>query len=672
MKDKNGVSKLKVFFKFFLILFIFLFFISPARFLVKVAAQDEQIGLDNSENYDVEIYGLDENLPPESPQANLPDITNQPLLDTTNIILFEDEQLPVIEGQVPTLPEESDLNAINPENLPPSTMEQFQPLTDEVAIPQAAAPANLETPALPSEEQPLQTPAKPQKPQASDAEKPVPVAKVSLDFKEADIRNVLRILSYKSGINIVASPEVAGLVTIRLTDVPWDKALEVILDTYGYGFERKEDIIAVYPMEMLTAKKKEQAALAEVQPTITKVIKLKFVDAVDMKKALDSQLSPRGKITVLSSTGQAGWEFGGAELGKRKRASEKQAKSKMLIISDIPPVLEKLEEVIAKLDVLPVQVLIETRILEVNRDKLKDFGLEFGTGSTGDGFVEASSKESGSPPGPETQMKVKSQTLSVAAGTFSSKAGFTGVTPFTAGLTAYFQKVTGTQFQAILHAVEEDVETNTLSAPRILTLSDQEATILVGTKYPILTSEVSSEAGSTLTTTLDYYQDIGIQLNVVPQVNEDGFINLIVHPAVTSYSTTVGTNAYPIIETRETETQILIKDGETVVIGGLLKDVKGVGEYGIPILSKIPILGALFKRQTVDTQKIDLLIFITASVVKTEEDMITLMQSKDSPVRSLITEETPVQSQPQPATIEPAKLEPVKSIKTEQAPNIEQ
>jgi len=142
---------------------------------------------------------------------------------------------------------------------------------------------------------------------AEEEEKVMPVTKVSLDFKEADIRNVLRILSYKSGTNIVASPEVTGMVTIRLTDVPWDKALEVILDTYGYGYEKKENIITVYPMEMLTARKREEQELAAVQPTITKVVTLKFVDALDMKKALDPQLSPRGRITVLEMTGQAGW-----------------------------------------------------------------------------------------------------------------------------------------------------------------------------------------------------------------------------------------------------------------------------------------------------------------------------------------------------------------------------
>jgi type II secretory pathway component GspD/PulD (secretin) len=144
-----------------------------------------------------------------------------------------------------------------------------------------------------------------------------------------------------------------------------------------------------------------------------------------------------------------------------------------------------------------------------------------------------------------------------------------------------------------------------------MTLSNQEATILVGTRYPILKTEISGTETTTTTVTLDYYQDIGIQLNVVPQVGADNYINMVIHPAVTSYTTTLGTNAYPIIDTREAETRILMKDGETVVIGGLLKDVKAKETMGIPFLSKIPILGPIFRRDTVDTQKIDLLVFIT-------------------------------------------------------------
>jgi len=450
---------------------------------------------------------------------------------------------------------------------------------------------------------------------------------VTLDFKEADIRNVLKIISLKSGINIVTTPEVIGNITIRLIDVPWDKALDVIVKTYGFGYDRIGDIITVAPIEKLTELKKQEVELAQVQPTISKVFSLKYIDAQDAKKAIEAQISPRGKITVLEMTGQAGWEFGGGELGKRKRISEEKiGRSKTLIVNDIPPVIDKIKEVIEEIDIKPKQVLIETRIMEVNNDRLKDIGFDWGTSTDGAESSTITTQGIGKDNSGETTQNLGGNMLGsqILPSGFTPKASSTtgaisGVYPYNTGLTLLFQKLNGFQFETMLHALEEDIQTNTLSAPQIMALNNQEATILVGTRYPILKTDVSGTDTTTTTITLDYYQDIGIQLNVVPQVGADNSINMIIHPAVTSYTTTLGTNAYPIIETREAETRILLNNGETVIIGGLLKDVKTKGNVGIPFLSKIPFLGNLFKRETNDFEKIDLLIFITARTVEDNE-----------------------------------------------------
>jgi type IV pilus assembly protein PilQ len=460
---------------------------------------------------------------------------------------------------------------------------------------------------------------------------------VSLDFKEADIRNVLKIISMKSGVNIIPTADVMGNITICLTDVPWEKALDAILKTHGFGYDKQANIIIVAPIDKLTAQKKQEVELAQVQPTATEVFSLKYLDAQDAKKALDPQLSPRGKITVLEMTGQAGWEFGGTEAGKRKRTTEVvMGRSKVLIISDIVPALDKIKEVIERIDVIPQQVLIETRIMEVSRDKLKDIGFDWGTGKSGaestaittTGINEKNTQEVGG-------HLLASQ---VSPAGFGPKAALIGGTwsTFNTGLAAVFKKISGTQFEVLLHALEEDVRTNTLSAPRIMSLNNQEATILIGTRYPILKQETTTSGSTPVTTiTLDYYQDIGIQLNVVPQIGANNYINMVVHPVVTSYSQTLGTNPalYPIIETREVETRVLMKDGETIMIGGLLKDIKTKNRQGIPFLSKIPILGVIFSRETIDTGKIDLLIFITARVVKegefTPEEIAKLEQRID-------------------------------------------
>jgi len=463
---------------------------------------------------------------------------------------------------------------------------------------------------------------------------------VTLDFKEADIRNVLRILSYKGGVNIVAGKGVEGPVTIRLTDVPWEKALDVLLSTYDYGYERDGNIISVNPLETLTQKKLAERELAEVEPLITEVFNLKFLDANDAKKVLEHQLSSRGRITVLEIKSLKGWSFGtgagssggsggqsAAGFGKRERL-EGEGRAKVVVVSDIASYMVKVKEILAQIDVMPKQVLIETRIMEVNKDVLRDIGFDWGTGSSG----ASSSTVTGIPLSKKSSGKevatfgAHSLGSEVAPAIFGPEAtGLGGTEPYNTGLELVFKKLTGAQFEVIVHALEEDVRTNTLSSPRIMTLDNQEAAILVGTKYPILEAQVSGSESTVTTSTLSYYEDIGIQLNVVPQVSAEKYINMIIHPVVSSYTTTLKTYSgsqtnpiaeYPIINTREAETQVLVRDGETVVIGGLLKDVKSKGKYSVPILGDIPILGLLFQRDTDDTEKIDLLVFMTARIVK--------------------------------------------------------
>jgi general secretion pathway protein D len=375
----------------------------------------------------------------------------------------------------------------------------------------------------------------------------------------------------------------------------------------------------VSSLEKLTTQRKQEVELAQVQPTVTEVFTLKYIDAQDAKKSLEPQLSPRGRITVLEMTGQAGWQFSatvkGENMGTRKRETQAPVgRSKVLIVSDIPPVLEKIREVIQLIDVMPKQVLIEAKIMEVDRDKLRDIGFEWGTGSTGATTTTIESVPLGTKIG---QIGSNSLSSQVKPGTFNPIADLSGVYPYDAGFSMLFQKLTGTEFSVLVHALEEDVHTNTLSAPRIMALNNQEATILIGTKYPILmTTDTGAGTTAVTTVTLDYYQDIGIQLSEVPQIGANNYINMVVHPAVSSFTSTLGSNSYPIIDTREAETRVLMKDGETIVIGGLLKDVKSRGRTGIPFLKDIPWLGNLFQRDTNDTSKIELLVFISARIIK--------------------------------------------------------
>jgi type II secretory pathway component GspD/PulD (secretin) len=304
----------------------------------------------------------------------------------------------------------------------------------------------------------------------------------------------------------------------------------------------------------------------------------------------------------------------------------------VLIISDIASNMDKLRKVIVKIDAEPQQIIIETKILEVNIDKLKDIGFDWGTGTGGASETDITSLPYSTINGTtQSQVGGHMQSSQVTPAAFGAKSSTIGgnitTSMFNTGLALLYQKVTGDQFSVLLHALEEDASTNTLSAPRVIALTNQEASILVGTRFPILKQDTTSSSSSATVTTvsLDYYQDIGIQLNVVPQVGADNTINMVVHPAVTSYTQTLGGTGvaqYPIIETREAETRILMNDGETVIIGGLLKDIKSKSRQGIPFLGQIPILGLLFSRDTVDTQKVDLLICISARIIKDHSEEV--------------------------------------------------
>lgn len=442
---------------------------------------------------------------------------------------------------------------------------------------------------------------------------------LSLNFKETDLKVVLQSIAEKSGVNIIFAPEVTGTVSVKLDNINWQTALEVILRAYDYGYAKYKDVVIVAPMEKIKERETQEKDREATEPVQMKIFKLRFIDGNDAIKLVGPLLSGRGRATVLELTGQAGWEFG-SDITKRRRSQEGRiSRTKVLVVSDVARKLDEAQALLNEIDVKPKQILIRAKIMEVNVDTLRDIGFDWGTGSTG--------------------ASVEALTFTELEGTHSSIGahGWTSVTPSifgpkegtlmnvaNTGLKFAFRKLTGNQFEVLLHTLEEKVNSNTLSAPSILTLNNQEASILVGTKFPIVKTEVSQETGGIVGGSLDRYQDIGIQLNVVPQIcgeNED-FINMILHPAVTSYSQTTKIQTattvlseYPIIVSREAETQVIVRNKETIVIGGLLKEVKGKQKIGIPFLSSIPILGWFFSRYTDDTEKIDLLVFITAEIV---------------------------------------------------------
>lgn len=453
----------------------------------------------------------------------------------------------------------------------------------------------------------------------------------NIRFKDADIKVVLQSIAQKAikngnKINIVISPQVEGLVSVNLENIDWQTALKAVLNAYGYSYRWIGDnIILVATGDEIKNRDIQEKERQEVEVPTLKVFKLKYLDANDAKKSIQSLLSPAGRISVLESTGQAGWEFGD-DVAKRKRAQEGQvSRTKIMVISDISKNLDEVEKLLKELDVMPKQVMIKVKIMEINRDLLRDIGFSWGTGATGASAADFTFSQ--------LNLDANGQrTLGGHGLSDQTPSNFvpkqTNINANNTGLKLDFKNLTGAQFEVVMHALEENVKTNTLSSPNILTLNNQEASIMVGTKFPIIKTQVSEQSSQIIGGSLEKYQDIGIQLNVVPQIcgEMDDFINMIIHPVVSSQNGTTkiqsGTTVlaeYPIILTREAQTQVVVKDGDTIVLGGLLKDVRSKSRIGVPVLKDLPLIGWAFGRDTYDLEKIDLLIFLTVHVLKPGE-----------------------------------------------------
>ncbi len=466
----------------------------------------------------------------------------------------------------------------------------------------------------------------------------------SLKFKDTEVSTVLKAIEKKAAqegakINIVTTSEVFGLVTVDLEDVDWKTALKIILKMYDLGYTQDGSVLTVSSLEKIQAdQKKEDDSLFSAGGMKIEAFKLKHVEASDVAKMIQPFLSKEGKSSVLDVVNKQGWGFSASTSGMMNtpdansggggyttqptvtQNTTKMTRTKILAVSDTPAVVRQIAKLIREIDVAPKQVLIRAILLEVADKKVFDLGLDFGTTDT---------KGTAGPIFNKDFNLGTASRFPYLPSAFVPSEGTDGLmNPTDSGLKFGFSKVNGTQFEVVLHALQEDANTNTLSTPTILTMDGREATILVGQQYPILETTSSTNVNNTVGGSLSYYQNIGIQLRVVPQIvgDDENMVNLIVHPTVSNQNGTVdvkgGTTGaaiiakYPIIDTREAETQMVIDDGDTVVLGGLLSDAKTKEVGGVPFLSDLPLFGKLFDRLTKNGDKTDLLIFLTVKIVR--------------------------------------------------------
>ena len=425
--------------------------------------------------------------------------------------------------------------------------------------------------------------------------------RIDLDLKDADIHNVLRLLADVGQVNVVTADNVSGSVTIRMRNVPWDQALDVVLQSKGLGMVRSGNMIRVAPLadlekerEMQLARRAQEVKLA---PLETRLIPVSYASAKDIQERGRPLLSERGSLAVDERTN-------------------------VLIARDIAGNLNQIEELIRSLDTQTPQVLVEARIVEATSRYLRDAGIQWG----GDGTFSAAT---GNPTG-----LAFPNSVGVVGGASDANTPTAGLSPFAntvaspnfavnlpaavgtgsgGAIGLSFGSVDNTINLAVrLSAAEASGLLRILSSPRVLTLDNHEARIAQGTLIPF--SQVSAQGVQTT------FQEAKLQLLVQPHVTADGSVSMHVkinrdEPDFNQTSA----RGDPTILKREAETELLVMDGHTAVIGGIYTRNTGRNLDQVPFFGDIPLIGLLFQRRRASDQRSELVIFLTPRIVNRAE-----------------------------------------------------
>ncbi|MFI0545713.1 MAG: type IV pilus secretin PilQ [Brachymonas sp.] len=418
--------------------------------------------------------------------------------------------------------------------------------------------------------------------------------KLSLNFQNIEVRSLLQVIADFTNFNIITSESVNGSLTLRLKDVPWDQALDIILQAKGLGVKKSGNVLWIAPKEELAAKEKQEleaaAAVQGLEPVRTQSFQLNYTKAADVKAQLTS-----------SSGGGGGSSSSGKMLSDRGSVIA-EPRTNQLFISDIPSRLAAIQEMISKLDIPVRQVLIEARLVEAADTFGKSLGVKFGAGSPavdlggnarlgfGSNYTNAQGSTGGGTGTPFLSMPA---------------SGFGGSAPASMGISLF--NAASSRFLALeISALEADGRGKIVSSPRVITADQTKAIIEQGTEIPY------QEASSSGATSVSFKKAV-LKLEVTPQITPEG--SIILDLDVTKDSRGAETLSGPAIDTKHVLTQVLVDNGGTVVIGGIFTMEERNNEEKVPLLGDLPGVGNLFKnrRKTVDKQ--ELLVFITPKIV---------------------------------------------------------
>jgi type IV pilus assembly protein PilQ len=495
------------------------------------------------------------------------------------------------EGEVPKA---APLAALRPEAMPEAAM--------PVQILPGPAPAPM--PVLPD---PQAAPPTPERPAEfmpvtlNPGEQKFTGHPISLDFKDGDLQDIFRLFADISGLNIVVNPGVSGKVTLKLNEVPWDQALDLILKANGLGYTLEGNVIRIAPLAALQTEEQARRKLAEeralagdLASLTTRISYAKAQELADVLRKAGA-LSARGQLNV-------------------------DPRTNTLIINDLPAFLEKAKDLIATLDLPTRQVEIEARIVVTSRNFTRDLGIQWG-------FNQAATPQLANTTGltfpnafiingsgvPATGGITADQNAQASnAGIGRAGRGYAINLPaagFNSAIGISLGNILGSfNLDAALTALERQGRGRLLSTPKITTQNNQAAEIKQGVQIPIQTV-----ANNTVTVS---FQDAVLTLKVTPQITEAGTVILTVDVQNNSADFANLVNGIPPINTQSAKTQVLVRDGATAVIGGIYQSNEQTAQNLTPFLGRVPILGFLFRNRFVTSTNNELLLFITPRIIK--------------------------------------------------------
>lgn len=445
--------------------------------------------------------------------------------------------------------------------------------------------------------------------------------KLSLNFQNIEVRSLLQVIADFTNFNVVTSDSVTGNVTLRLKDVPWDQALDIILQAKGLGMKKSGNVLWIAPKEELAAKEQvaleSQKKIEDLEPVRTQSFQLNYTKAADVANALLGQQSTTGGQTSSSSSSSSNNNV--RTLSPRGSVLF-EARTNQLFVTDIPSKLEQVQQMINKIDVPARQVLIEARIVEANDSFGRTLGVKLGAtdlrginGGTpgysvgGNNFLTVGGNYNAV--GYQTLQQstdtsyANSQFVNLPA--LTSSSAFNGASAASVAF-SLFSAGANRFLNLELSALESDGKGKIVSSPRVVTADQTMAVIEQGTELPY---QVATSSGATSI----QFRKASLRLQVTPQITPEG--NVILSVDVTNDSRGSDTPAGPSINTKHVQTQVMVENGGTVVLGGIYTQEDQDKVDKVPLLGDVPILGNLFKNKVRYSTRDELLVFITPKVV---------------------------------------------------------